>query len=186
MENGMTLNGTVAALARSGVHAFSKDCVPEILLVEGKGVEGDAHFGEKVQHRSRVAVDPDQPNLRQVHLVTCELFSELAAAGFDISPGELGENITVSGIDLITLPRGTRLRFGDTAELEVTGLRNPCAQIDDFRPGLLARVVGKDADGKIIRRAGVMAVVSKGGIVRRGDPTMAILPPPPHLPLERV
>ncbi len=115
----------------------SRSGVPEIRLVEGQGVEGDAHAGETVRHRSRVAVDPTRPNLRQVHLIQRELFEELAAQGLSVAAGEMGENITTAGLDLLALPEGTRLRIGPQAEVVVTGLRNPCGQIEAFRPGLL-------------------------------------------------
>ncbi|SHG50358.1 MOSC domain-containing protein YiiM [Kaistia soli DSM 19436] len=176
----------VVAVCASQVHAFSKDSQPAIRLLAGLGVEGDAHQGVTVQHRSRVAVDPAQPNLRQVHLVHAELFDELAAAGFEIGPGAIGENVTTAGIDLLDLPRGTRLHLGETAEIEVTGLRNPCIQIDRFRKGLMAAVLGRDAEGQLVRKAGIMAIVIAGGIVRPGDAVVVTLPPPPHQRLERV
>lgn len=177
---------TVLAVSAQAGHQFSKTPCEAITLVAGIGVEGDGHAGERVQHRSRVRANPDQPNLRQVHLMAAELFAEVAEAGFTVAPGDLGENITTTGIDLIRLPKGTRLRLGDEAEIEITGLRNPCSQIDDFQPGLLARVVGKDADGHIVRKAGVMSIVLSGGIVRPGDRIHVTLPPKPHQPLERV
>ena len=135
---------------------------------------------------SRVAADPTQPNLRQVHLIHAELFAELAARGFAVSAGELGENITTEGIDLLALPRGTVLRIGGHAELEVTGLRNPCGQIERFQPGLLAAVVDRGPGGEVIRKAGIMAVVRTGGVVRCGDAIVVELPALPHVPLERV
>jgi MOSC domain-containing protein YiiM len=180
------LNPTVIAVCSQSGHAFSKTPREAITLLAGIGVEGDAHAGETVRHRSRVRANPNQPNLRQVHLLPAELFDEVAQAGFALTPGDLGENVTARGIDLIALPRGTRLRLGDEAEVEITGLRNPCKQIDDFQPGLLAQVVGKDADGTIVRKAGVMSVVLTGGTVRPGDPVRVTLPPEPHVPLERV
>ncbi len=175
----------VVAVSRSASHVFSKARQDALRLLPGLGVEGDAHAGITVQHRSRVAVDPTQPNLRQVHLIHAELHAELAAAGFAVSYGELGENITTAGIDLLALPTSTRLRIGP-AEVEITGLRNPCAQIEQFREGLLARVAYRDAQGRLVRKAGVMGVVLTGGTVRPGDSIEAILPPPPHRPLERV
>lgn len=150
------------------------------------GVEGDAHAGKTVQHRSRVAADPTQPNLRQVHLLHAELFAELNAAGFDIAAGRLGENITTRGLELLNLPRGTRLHIGKSAVLEVTGLRNPCAQLDAFSPGLLAAVLGRDEHGNLVRKAGIMAIVLEGGEVRPGDFIRVVLPPEPHAKLERV
>ena len=179
-------SGQVAAVAKAGGHHFSKSPVAEIELLAGLGVEGDAHQGVTVRHRSRVAVDPSQPNLRQVHLIHAELFAELAEKGFAIRPGDLGENVTTQGVDLLGLPRDTLLAIGDTAVLAVTGLRNPCVQIERFRPGLLAAVLGKGPRGELIRKAGIMAVVRVGGSVRPGDPILVHLPPLPHLPLERV
>jgi hypothetical protein len=176
----------VVAVSRDHEHRFSKPSLPAIRLVAGLGVEGDAHAGVTVRHRSRVAADPTQPNLRQVHLIHAELFPELAAAGFDVGPGQLGENVTTSGLDLLALPRGTHLRLGNEAVLEVTGLRNPCRQIDAFRPGLLREVVARAADGSIVRRAGVMAVVVTGGTVRPDDRIAVHLPAGPHTALDRV
>ncbi len=157
-----------------------------IRLVEGLGVEGDAHLGATVQHRSRVRRDPRQPNLRQVHLLPSELFAEVLGAGHRVVPGDLGENVTTSGLDLLALPTGTVLLLGDVAEVVVTGLRNPCRQIDDFQDGLLRRVLSLDADGAVVRRAGVMGVVRRGGEVRPGDPVSVVLPEGPHRPLEPV
>jgi MOSC domain-containing protein YiiM len=171
---------TILAVARSPRHRFSKQAEPAITLVEGIGVEGDAHAGVTVRHRSRVARNPAAPNLRQVHLIHAELFAELAAAGFTVAPGDLGENVTTSGIDLLALPVGTILRLGAEAEIAVTGLRNPCAQLDKFAPGLMAATIGRDADGNLVRKAGIMATVRRGGIVRPGDAVATILPPLPH------
>ncbi len=245
-------NGTVAAVARNATHAFSKPPRDEIVLLAGLGVEGDAHAGVTVRHRSRVAADPAQPNVRQVHLIHSELFAEVGAEGFTVEPGHLGENITTSGIDLLGLPCGTVLRFGPppagdgapageeapagavpgtgavsaagavaavvaaagnatldgpTADavaalvaaagrdaaggdrrpaVVVTGLRNPCRQIDHYQGGLLKLVVHRDGDGGLVRKAGVMGVVLRGGPVRPGDPVAVELPPPPHLRLDRV
>ena len=262
--------GTVTAVARHPVHAFSKPTGDEIVLVAGLGVEGDAHAGVTVRHRSRVAADPAQPNLRQVHLIHQELLDEVAAEGFAVAPGELGENVTTSGVDLLGLPCGAVLRFGpppgraggdraapaaagarhgagpvtggaaeavtDGAAEAVTdgaaeavagviaaagratldgpttgavaalvaavhrdatrpdprpavviaGLRNPCRQIDGFRDGLLKQVVYRNSDGRLVRRAGVMGVVLRGGPVRPGDPVTVDVPPAPHAPLDRV
>ncbi len=159
----------VIAVARDGTHRFSKQPAPAITLLAGLGVEGDAHAGVTVKHRSRVAKDPTVPNLRQLHLIQAELFDELAEAGFRVAPAELGENVTTRGIDLLALPTGARLRLGATALVEVTGLRNPCHQIDAFQPGLMKAVLGRAADGSLIRKSGVMAVVLEGGIVAPGD-----------------
>lgn len=176
----------VIAVARASGHGFSKRIEAEVRILAGLGVEGDAHQGATVRHRSRVAADPSQPNLRQVHLIHAELFDELAAKGFDVAPAQLGENITTRGIDLLGLPRGTVLRLGAEVVLEVTGLRNPCGQIEEFQRGLLAAVLDRGPQGEVIRKSGIMAIVLNGGLVRAGDPVTAELPPLPHLPLERV
>ncbi len=159
----------VLAVAAYAEHAFSKPLRAEIRLLEGLGVEGDAHCGATVRHRSRVARDPTQPNLRQVHLIQAELFEELATKGYSVGPGQLGENITTQGLQLLALPRGTLLRLGADAVVEVTGLRNPCVQIDGFATGLMAATLARDSDGGLIRKAGVMAVVRKSGTVLPGD-----------------
>lgn len=185
MESGHN-EGTVAAVCCSGGHSFSKPTQASIRLLAGLGVEGDAHLGATVQHRSRVAADPTQPNLRQVHLLHAELFDELQQRGFQVAAGNLGENITTRGLDLLALPRGTRLRLGPAAVVEVTGLRNPCTQLDRFQPGLMAAVLGRDAAGNLVRKAGVMGVVLAGGEVRPGNTIGVELPPLPHRPLERV
>lgn len=176
----------VTAVACSPVHGFSKPLCGEIRLLAGLGVEGDAHMGVTVKHRSRVKADPTQPNLRQVHLVHAELHEELAAAGFRVAAGDMGENVTTRGIDLLALPTGARLRLGADAVVEVTGLRNPCAQIDGFQQGLLKAVLGRDEAGNLVRKAGVMGIVLVGGTIRPGDPIAIVLPPEPHRPLERV
>lgn len=172
------------SLARG--HRFSKRVALSIRLIVGLGVEGDAHCGATVRHRSRVAVDPTAPNLRQVHLIQAELFDESAEKGFDLRPGDLGENVVTRGIDLLALPRGTRLALGSEAVVELTGLRNPCSQIEKFREGLLAAVLDRAPDGALIRKAGVMAVVIAGGDVTPGDTIVATLPPEPRHRLERV
>jgi MOSC domain-containing protein YiiM len=165
---------------------MAKENQASIRLVAELGVEGDAHLGETVKHRSRVARDPTQPNLRQVHLIQAELHEELRRAGFSVSAGQMGENVTTRGVDLLALPVGARLHLGDTAVVEVTGLRNPCVQLDGIQPGLMAATLGREADGGLIRKAGVMAVVVIGGEVRPDDPIRVELPPEPHRPLERV
>jgi MOSC domain-containing protein YiiM len=276
----MSVSGTVTAVSRNGAYSFTKPNREEIVLVAGIGVEGDTHAGVLVRHRSRVAADPTQPNLRQVHLIHAELFEEVAGKGYEVPPGGLGENLTTSGIDLLGLPRGTILRFGqpdspgasaagdagghasaraggheaaggrgaaraggreaagggaigadvdagilghpvaavlaaaraatlddETARaaeavraaaerdaaggdsrpaIVVAGLRNPCVQINGYRSGLLKEMVGRDQDGNLVRKAGVMAVVLRGGPVRPGDPVTVEVPPSPHGPLERV
>ncbi|PPK92931.1 MOSC domain-containing protein YiiM [Kineococcus xinjiangensis] len=176
----------VVAVSRDGAHRFSKPTTEEVRLLEGLGVDGDAHAGVTVQHRSRVARDPSRPNLRQVHLVHSELHDELRAQGLPVGPGELGENVTTRGVDLLGLPRGTVLRLGPEAEVEVTGLRNPCRQIDDFRPGALRAVLDRDAAGRLVRKAGVMAVVRRGGRVAPGDAVVVVLPDGAHEPLQPV
>jgi MOSC domain-containing protein YiiM len=176
----------IIAVCRSGTHTFSKRVVPSIHLTAALGVDGDAHKGVTVKHRSRVARDPSQPNLRQVHLIHAELHDELAEAGFEITAGLLGENITTRGIDLLGLPTGTRLRLGPDAVVEVTGLRNPCAQIDRYQAGLLSAVVGRNEAGDVVRKTGVMSVVIAGGDVRAGDPVHVELPAGPHQALDVV
>ncbi|MGM1018424.1 MAG: MOSC domain-containing protein [Actinomycetota bacterium] len=173
----------IVSVSSDDEHRFTKPRRESITLVAGQGVEGDAHFGATVQHLSRVRRDPTQPNLRQVHLIHRELFDEVDA---EVSPGELGENITTEGIDLLGLPRGTVLRLGEGAVVEVTGLRNPCLQIDRFEPGLLKQVVGTDAEGRTVRKAGVMGVVLAGGVVKPGDPIAVELPAGVGKPLEPV
>lgn len=179
-------DGAVLAVSLSANHSFSKFNQTSIRLLAGLGVEGDAHLGETVKHRSRVAQDPTQPNLRQVHLIHSELHEELRMAGFDVSYGQMGENITTRGIRLLDLPTGTRLYIGDEAVIGMTGLRNPCKQIDQFQPGLLSAVLGPDANGNLIRKAGVMGIVLHSGAVYPGDRIRIELPPEPHHPLERV
>jgi MOSC domain-containing protein YiiM len=174
------MTGTVTAVSVSPEHAFSKENRACVRLLEGLGMEGDAHLGVTVKHRSRVARDPTQPNLRQVHLIHSELLDELRAAGFDVHPGDLGENVTTRGLDLLGLPVGARLHLGGTAVVEVTGLRNPCSQLDRFQLGLTAAVLARDADGNLVRKAGIMGVVAAGGEVRPGDEIRVVLPPAPH------
>ena len=180
------LGGFVTAVSRSASHTVSKANASRIVLRAGLGVEGDAHAGATVQHRSRVRRDPTQPNLRQVHLLHAELLDELAAGGFDVAPGRLGENVTTRGVDLLALPTSTLLHLGATAIVELTGLRNPCVQLDGLQPGLMAATLDRDADGQLVRRAGVMAVVRTGGEVAAGDRVRVELPPSPRLPLEPV
>jgi MOSC domain-containing protein YiiM len=176
----------VVAVSSSARHSFSKKQAASIRLLEGLGVEGDAHSGVTVQHLSRLRRDPTQPNLRQVHLIAAELFDEVLAAGYDVDPGALGENVTTRDVDLLGLPAGTLLRLGPDAEVELTGLRNPCRQIDAFAAGLLKQVLGRDADGRTVRRAGVMGVVRRTGVVSPGDLVTVVLPAAPHAPLAPV
>jgi len=180
------MTGSVVAVSFSATHTLVKINCPAIQLVEGLGVAGDAHAGSTVRHRSRVARNPHQPNLRQVHLIHVELHEELRRAGFTVAAGQMGENITTNGVDLLGLPTGTRLRLGAEAIVELTGLRNPCAQLEQIQSGLMAAVLDRDEQGKLIRKAGVMAVVVAGGLVRPGDAITVELPPEPRHPLDPV
>jgi len=185
MTSIMIQHPTILAVHRSGTHSFSKAPALSIRLVAGVGVEGDAHAGTTVKHRSRVAKDPTQPNLRQVHLIHAELHDELNATGFAVKPGDMGENITTRGLDLLALPAGTLLTIRD-AVIKVTGLRNPCVQLDRFRQGLMQVVLGRDAEGNLMRKAGVMGVVLTGGDIQCGDAIGVHLPEHEHLPLQPV
>jgi MOSC domain-containing protein YiiM len=176
----------VAAVAAGRRHGVRKPLRPAITLVSGRGVAGDVHLGERVQHRSRAARDPTLPNLRQVHLIGAELHDELRGRGFAVAPGDLAENVTTRGVDLLALPAGARLRLGARAVVELTGLRNPCRQLEGLQRGLMAAVLDRDAGGALVRRAGVMAVVVAGGEVRPGDPIAVGLPAPPHAALAPV
>ena len=180
------VNGVVTTVGSNPVHTIAKVSRDVIRLLAGLGVEGDAHAGVTVKHRSRVARDPTEPNLRQVHLMHAELHDELSAAGFEVRAGLLGENVTTRGLDLLGLPTGARLHLGADAVVEVTGLRNPCTQLDGIQPGLMAATLGRGDDGNLVRKAGVMAVVVASGDVRPGDPIRVELPPEPHRPLEPV
>jgi MOSC domain-containing protein YiiM len=180
------MSARVIAVAKDVDHNFSKQIVPEIEIVAGLGVRGDAHEGSTVQHLSRVKTDPTQPNLRQVHLIHSELFEEVAKKGYVVKPADLGENITTRGIDLLALPQGTILNIGETVKLQVTGLRNPCSQIDTFQNGLLGAVLDKGPNGALIRKSGIMTIAIEGGSVRAGDIIEFELPQPPFLALERV
>jgi MOSC domain-containing protein YiiM len=176
----------VVALARSASHSMSKPREDSLRLLAGLGVEGDAHQGVTVKHRSRVARDPSQPNLRQVHLIHSELFDELRAQGFALAPGQMGENVTTRGVYLLALPAGTRLHLGASAVVEVTGLRNPCQQLDGIAPGLMKAVLARDLQGELVRKAGVMGIVLAGGVLRVGDRIEVELPAEPHRRLEPV
>ncbi|WP_246092101.1 MOSC domain-containing protein [Oryzihumus leptocrescens] len=180
------VSAVVEAVCVSGEHAFSKEPVQTATVLEGLGLQGDAHAGVTVQHLFRMAKDPTTPNLRQVHLMHAELHDELRGAGHPVQAGSLGENLTTRGIALLELPTGARLRVGSSVVLEVTGLRNPCWQIDEFSPGLLKLVLGKEPDGTVVRRTGVMAVVLEGGEVRPGDAIEVELPDGPRAPLQPV
>lgn len=177
---------TVTAVSSSASHGPRKRNRDSIVLLEGQGVEGDAHRGERVQHLSRAAKDPELENLRQVHLIHSELHDELRTGGFEIDPGEMGENVTTRGIDLLGLPAGARLRLGDKALVEITGLRNPCSQLDGIAPGLMQATLDRDEHGELVRKAGVMGVVVTGGEVRPGDPIAVELPAGPHRALAPV
>ncbi len=180
------MDATVEAVHRRPVHRLSKETQPGIRLVEGVGVEGDVHAGATVKHASRARLDATKPNLRQVHLIHGELHDELRGRGFDVGPGQMGENVTTRGIDLLGLPTGTRLTLGNYAVVEVTGLRHPCKQLEGLQTGLMAAVLDRDADGALVRKAGIMAVVVTGGEVRPGDPIRVELPVRPHGRLEPV
>jgi len=176
----------VEAVSSGASHGIGKENAQAIRLVEGLGVEGDVHAGATVKHRSRVRKDPTEPNLRQVHLIHAELHQELAGQGFEVAAGQMGENVTTSGVELLALPTGARLRLGSEAVVEVKGLRNPCAQLDEIAPGLLKAVLDRDEDGELVRKSGVMGVVVEGGEVRPGDSIQVELPPEPHVRLEPV
>lgn len=180
------MTGKVETLALCAEHQFSKQLVHKVDVVQGEGIVGDAHRGVTVKHRSRVAQNPDQPNLRQVHLLHRELLDDLALKGFDVNPGDLGENVLTSGIDLLGLPKGAVLAIGSQVRIEITGLRNPCAQIENFMPGLLNQVLDRDGQGNLVRKAGIMGIVLAAGEIVTGDRIAIHLPPKPHEKLERV
>ena len=178
--------GIVQSVSKSDSHTFSKFNCDRIVLLKGLGVEGDAHIGKNVKHRSRVAIDPSQPNLRQVHLIHSELFDELKKKGFNIQDGEIRENITTKGIELLSLPKGALLKIGETVKIEITGLRNPCKQLDSLQNGLMKAVLDKDEEGNLIRKAGIMGIVLEGGEVKIGSKITVELPSRPFVKLERV
>jgi MOSC domain-containing protein YiiM len=180
------MSARVLAVHLSPTHTFSKRTVTCVTLVAGLGVDGDAHSGATVKHRSRVARDPSQPNLRQVHLVHVELLEELQLHGHPVEPGSIGENLTTSGLDLLALPQGAKLHIGSDAVVVITGLRNPCSQLDNFSAGLTEAVLDRKADGQLIRRSGVMGVVEASGTVASGDPITVVIPPGAQLPLKPV
>jgi MOSC domain-containing protein YiiM len=180
-------DGVVTAVSVSATHTMTKPPADSITLLEGLGVEGDAHQGRTVKHRSHVRRDPTKPNLRQVHLIHSELHDELAEQGFTgLQPGQMGENVTTAGVDLLALPVGTRLRLGDEAVVEVTGLRNPCAQLDGIQPGLMKATLDRDDEGNVVMKSGIMGVVLTGGVVAPGDPIGVELPPAPHVAMKKV
>ncbi len=176
----------VRALHRSSEYTFTKEPAASVELVAGLGVAGDVHAGATVRHRSRIERDPTQPNLRQVHLMDGEMLDMLASEGFAVGPGRLGENITTTGLDVLALPTGTLLRIGPDALLGLTGIRNPCAQIESRFPGLLKRMVHRDADGELTRLTGAMAVVLQAGTIRVDDPIVVQRPPGAPQPLQLV
>ena len=176
----------VLGLSINRQHQFSKPAVDAIELIAGEGIVGDAHCGVCVKHRSRVKVDPTQPNLRQVHLIHVELLEELRGQGFAVDPGTMGENITTSGIDLLALPRNAKLLIGDAVVISLTGLRNPCAQLDAYQTGLTRAVLDRDDAVNIVRKAGVMAVVEIGGTIVTGDKIKVKYPAKPFAKLQKV
>jgi MOSC domain-containing protein YiiM len=180
------INPYVVSLSKSNSHTFNKYSCDKITLLEGLGVAGDAHSGKTVKHRSRVAADPTQPNLRQVHLIHSELFDELAEKDFAVVPGAMGENITTRGIDLLTLPKNTILKIGTSAAIQITGLRNPCSQLESIQKGLMKAVLDQDEQGNIIRKAGIMSIVLQGGDIFVGDEILIQLPDHPFEKLEKV
>lgn len=182
----ITIKGVAKAVSRSATHTMQKYNQKSITLLTGLGVEGDAHMGATVKHRSRVAADPTQPNLRQVHLIHTELHQELKEKGFEIAPGQMGENITTEGIALLDLPRNTRLYIGETAIVEVKGLRNPCSQLDGIQQGLKKAVIDFDENGQLVRKAGIMGIVLQGGVIHAGDRIVVELPEKPYQILEKV
>jgi len=175
----------VVAVSKSNAHTFNKYNCEQITLIEGLGIKGDAHQGVFVKHRSRVKKNPTTPNLRQVHLIHSELFDELSEKGFKVVPGQMGENITTAGIDLLKLPKDTLLKIG-TAEIVITGLRNPCSQLESIQKGLMKALLDKDQHGNLIRKAGIMGTVQSGGDIAPGDAILVILPPQPHVVLDKV
>lgn len=177
------MTGIVTAVCRSPTHSMTKPAVDRIRLVAGVGIDGDAHQGTTVKHLPRLLKFGGATNLRQVHLIHSELFAELREAGFDVWAGLMGENVTTRGIDLLRLPVGARLRLGREAVVEVTGLRNPCWKLNKLRPGLMKATLARDQDGKLVRKAGVMATVAASGEVSEGDIIQVELPPLPHRPL---
>lgn len=177
---------SVVAVSKDARHRFSKQPCEQITLLKGLGVEGDAHSGATVQHVHRLAREPAQPNLRQVHLLAREFFDEAREQGYELAPGDLGENVLTQGLDVLGLPQDTLLLIGSQAVVRVTGLRDPCRQIDRFRPGLLKVAIGRDQKGQVLIKAGIMSVVTTGGIIRTGDTIEVELPAPPHQRLECV
>ncbi len=181
-----SISGSVIAVCSRDAHLFSKENREEIELIKNFGINGDAHAGMYVKHRSRVKKNPKQLNLRQVHLIPIELLNEMKQHRYDLHPGDLGENITTSGIDLINLPLNSQINIGEEVVLEVKGLRDPCKQIEAFKEGLLKKMITKDADGNLIRKTGIMTIVLGGGIVKPNDKIEVVLPKKPYHKLEVV
>ncbi|MBC7723942.1 MAG: MOSC domain-containing protein [Burkholderiaceae bacterium] len=173
----------VVSVSRDDAHRFSKPTADTITLIAGFGVAGDAHAGATTQHRYLAAKEPSTPNLTQVHLIPVELFSDLGRRGFAVGSGELGENVTTRGLVLETLPLGTRLHLGETAIIELTGLRSPCSLINRFQRGLMKTMIDRDGAGQVVRRAGVMGIVLAGGELRASDPIRVELPAGAPVPL---
>jgi MOSC domain-containing protein YiiM len=184
--SGHETGGRVEAVHSDTTHGVYKATRPSITLLAGIGVEGDVHAGATVRHRSRVERGPEKPNLRQVHLIHCELHDELREAGFAVNAGDMGENVTTSGLDLLGLPTDTLLHLGSAAVVRVTGVRNPCKQLNEIQDGLMSAVLDRDAEGNLVRKSGIMTVVVAGGEVRAGDTITVELPPTPHEPLKPV
>jgi MOSC domain-containing protein YiiM len=176
----------VKSVSARGGHGLGKHVCAEIEVIAGQGVKGDAHCGVTVKHRSRVAKDPSQPNLRQVHLIHAELLDELATRGFSVGPGELGENVLTRGVDLLALSAGTKMLFPSGAVLQITGLRNPCVQINGHSPGLMNALLDRADDGSLIRKGGVMAIVLSAGHICAGDSVTFLSSDGPHQSLEPV
>jgi MOSC domain-containing protein YiiM len=179
------MEGVVVAVSRSPTHSMAKQNEPVIRRLAGLGVEGDAHAGATVRHRYLRRRDPGRPNLSQVHLIHAESHDELRVAGLELSTGEMGENVTTRGLDLLGLPTGTRLRLGGSAVVEVTGLRTSYRQLDGVRPGLMAATRAK-VGRKVCFKAGIMGIVVEGGDVGPGDAIRVELPPEPLHPLKPV
>ena len=177
------LPGTVLSVSRDDKHRFSKPTVSSIRLVAGFGVEGDSHAGATVQHLYEKKRNPSAPNLCQVHFMAAELFDDLVPTGYTVAPGELGENVTTEGINLMSLPLGTQLHLGAQAVVSVTGMRSPCSLINGYQKGLMKQLIKTDAAGTVHRRGGIMGVVVRGGVVNPGDCIRVELPAGEQLPL---
>lgn len=178
--------GRIEALHSSPSHSLKKETTSSLEIIKGLGVKGDAHMGAKIKHVYRVRKDPNEPNLRQVHIIHAELFDELKTKDFDISFGEMGENITCSGLDILSLPTDTELQMGVSTRLKVTGLRNPCAQLDSIKKGLMKACLDRNQSGEMIPKVGIMTIVLEGGIINQGDEIKVVFPPEPHRKLEAV